>query len=102
MESDQRGEDAQQRARAPIWPPGAIPSQSLLVLVEKLVGELLAFLIDRVQDMKQFTQLSIMRAAAIKRRRNRPLHHFVNLVLFPHRRLAKERPRRVGSSIFGF
>jgi hypothetical protein len=38
--------------------------QSLLVLVEKLVGELLAFLIGHVQDMKQFTHFSIMRAAA--------------------------------------
>jgi hypothetical protein len=35
--------------------PGAIPSQSLLVLVEKLVGELLDFLIGHVQHMKQFT-----------------------------------------------
>jgi hypothetical protein len=36
----------------------------LLVLVEKLVGELLAFLIGHVKHTKQFTQLSIMRAAA--------------------------------------
>ena len=48
-------------------------------------------------NMKQFTQLSIVRAPAIKRRRNRPLHHLVNLVFLPHRRLAKKRPRRNGS-----
>src|ERR1700730_15025967 len=35
-----------------------------------------------------------MWSATIKRRRNRPLHHLVNLVFLPHRRLAQERPRR--------
>ncbi len=33
-------------------------SQTLLALVKKIVEELLALMIGRVQDMKQFTQLS--------------------------------------------